>query len=298
MANLQKRMGIYIARRARVFLVLTILVILSAILGTAQTTTGMLAGTVTDGAGKSVEGAKVSVKNLALGQTSEAITNTTGVYGFSGLAPGAYEVSVSKPGFSSTTKKVEVSAGATQNFDVQLFPALSLEGLGFPSSETKGNAAEQARLDKRSHMLKMHQRLGLITTIPLAATLFTGNLAGGRDTSSTGRNVHAILGTTTAGLYIASASYAIFAPKIPGTKPEGNIRLHKALAWIHGPGMILTPILGAMAYQQKSDGERVHGIASAHVAVAATTAIAYGVAILSVTLRSRRKSVRDTADQP
>jgi hypothetical protein len=49
-------------------------------------------------------------------------------------------------------------------------------------------------------------------------------------------------------------------PKISGTETRGPIRLHKALAWIHGPGMILTPILGALAYGQKNKGEKDHGI--------------------------------------
>jgi hypothetical protein len=269
-----------------------------ATVAVAQSANSEITGSVTDQVGKSVAGAKVSAKGLAGGLPVEAITSETGKFTLPGLAPGSYEVTVSKEGFSTALERVTVASGTTQNLDVKLTPALSLEGLGFPASATQGNAAEQARLDKRSRMLKMHQRLGLITTIPLAATLLTGNLAGGRDTSSTGRNVHAILGASTAGLYFTSASYAIFAPKIPGTKPEGPIRLHKALAWIHGPGMVLTPILGAMAYQQKSDGQRVHGIASAHGAVAITTAIAYGIAIWSVTVHSRSKSVRDTADQP
>ena len=133
-------------------------------------------------------------------------------------------------------------------------------------------------------MLKIHQRLGLITTIPLAATLLTGGLAGGMSTSSTGRDVHATLGTITAGMYLTTAYYSIFAPKIAGTTTRGPIRLHKALAFIHGPGMILTPILGAIAFNQKSAGEKVHGIASAHGAVAAVTGIAYGLAILSVSV--------------
>ena len=49
--------------------------------------------------------------------------------------------------------------------------------------------------------------------------------------------------------------------------------------------MILTPILGTLAYRQRSRGERVHGIASAHGAVAAVTGIAYGAAIVSVSLK-------------
>ena len=40
-------------------------------------------------------------------------------------------------------------------------------------------------------------------------------------------------------------------PECPGTKSRRPIRFHKAMAWIHGPGKILTPILGAMAYSQK-----------------------------------------------
>jgi hypothetical protein len=86
-------------------------------------------------------------------------------------------------------------------------------------------------------------------------------------------------------MYFTAASYAIRAPKVPGTKTRGPIRLHKALAWVHGTGMILTPILGALAYHQRNHGEEVHGIASAHGAVAAVTGIAYGAALLSVSLK-------------
>lgn len=161
----------------------------------------------------------------------------------------------------------------------------TLGDLGFPNSQTRGSTADQARLDKRSHMLRVHQRLGLITTVPLVATILVSGLAGGHSTSSTGRDIHATLGTITAGMYLTTAYYSIFAPRIPGTTTRGPIRWHKALAFIHGPGMILTPILGAMAFDQKSKGERVHGIASAHGAVGAITAIAYGAAILSVSIK-------------
>lgn len=161
----------------------------------------------------------------------------------------------------------------------------ALGDLGFPPAQTQGNPQEQARLDKRSHMLKIHQRLGLITTAPLLATVIAGSFAGGRSTTSTQRDLHAALGSVTGGLYLATAYYSIFAPKVPGTQTRGSIRLHKALAWIHGPGMILTPVLGAMAFDQKSRGEKVHGIASAHGAVAYVTAAAYGLAIVSVSIK-------------
>ena len=176
------------------------------------------------------------------------------------------------------TQQRQPSAGPEQG-------APSLGDLGFPSEQTKPNPEQQARLDKRSHMLRIHQRLGLVTTVPLLATVITGSMAGGRRTTSASRDLHAALGASTAGLYFATASYAIFAPKIKETRSRGPIRLHKALAWIHGPGMVLTPILGAMAFTERSRGEKVHGIASAHAPVAYITAIAYGAAIASVSFK-------------
>jgi hypothetical protein len=161
----------------------------------------------------------------------------------------------------------------------------SLGDLGFTPDQSQGSAQDQARLDKRSHMLKIHQRLGLITTAPLVATLFLANGAAGHKSTASEHEVHGIVGGVTAGMYLTTASFAIFAPKIVGTPTRGPIRLHKALAWIHGPGMILTPILGALALEQRNRGEKVHGIASAHGAVAGVTAAAYGAAMLSVIIK-------------
>jgi hypothetical protein len=161
----------------------------------------------------------------------------------------------------------------------------SLKDLGISPDQSQGNAVDQARLDRRSHMLKIHQRLGLITLAPLVATLITANGASSRNSSTSGRELHGALGITTAGLYLATAYFAIRAPKITGTKARGPIVLHRVLACIHGPGMVLTPILGAMAYSQRNSGQKVHGIASAHSAVAAVTGVAYGAAMLSVMIK-------------
>ena len=246
---------------------------------------GTLSGTVTASSGAVVPNAALSLKRITDGHTIEMRTDSAGSYKVTDLLPGDYELSVMAEGYSPSTTTVTMVAGVDQTKDVHLRSPLSLEDLGFSAAQTQGSAEEQARLDKRSHMLKVHQRLGLITLIPLAATVITGTFAGGRATQSTARDVHAVLGSLTAGLYFTSASFAIFAPKIPGTRVHGPIRLHKALAWIHGPGMILTPVLGAMAFAQRSRGERVHGIATAHSVVAVVTAAAYGASILSVSLK-------------
>jgi hypothetical protein len=251
----------------------------------AQATSATLSGTVTGPSGQAVPNAKISIKELATGQATSAQSDAAGVYRVSNLAPGKYEVSVSAEGLSTTTENVTVEAGALQTLNVALSTGLSLEGLGFPQSQTQGNAREQARLDRRTRMLKIHQKLGLITTAPMLATVITGTFAGGRSTSSSNRDLHVGLGSLTAGMYFTAAYFAIAAPRIQGTKTRGPIRLHKTLAWIHGPGMILTPILGALAYQQKSRGEKVHGIANLHGPVAIVTAGAYGLALMSVSIK-------------
>jgi hypothetical protein len=161
----------------------------------------------------------------------------------------------------------------------------SLGDLGFTPAETQANARQQALLDKRTHMLKIHQRMGLITTIPMVASVVTSLNAGGRSEGTASRDLHVALGALTGDLYGITAYYAIRAPKIPGTETRGPIKLHKILAWIHGPGMIATPILGAMAFAQKNNGQRVHGIAQAHGPVAIVTAGAFGAALLSVSVK-------------
>ena len=170
----------------------------------------------------------------------------------------------------------------------------SLSDLGLTTVQTQGSAQAQALLDKRTHMLKVHQTLGLLTLIPLAATVISsagatgghqhnGSTIGSTSTGNTvGRDLHASLGAVSIGMYAATAWYAIRAPKIPDTQSRGAIRLHKALVWIHAPGMVLTPVLGVMAFKQLNSGERVHGIASAHAAVAWTTVAAYGASIVAV----------------
>ena len=263
--------------------------------------TNAVTGTVTSATGTAVPNAKVTAKNLSTGETATTQSDAAGHFQFGALAPADYEISASGDAFESQTSKITVTAGAPQTLNLNLTPAKpesnlpnapsssksepSLSDLGFTPEQTQGNAKQQALLDKRTHMLKVHQKLGLITTAPLIATVVTSLGAGGKHTSNSDRTAHLVLGAVSGDLYFITAYYAIRAPRVPETKTRGPIRFHKAMAWIHGPGMILSPILGALAYNQKSNGEKVHGIASAHGPVAIVTAGAFGAALLSVSLK-------------
>jgi hypothetical protein len=272
----------------------------------SQTPAASLSGKVTNPSGQVVSSAKVTVRNLETGQSAETRSNPDGVYTFPNLAPGAYELSVSAEAFAAKTSQVTL-ATQQQVMDLILSPipaplkalpnapsatpaSPSLGDLGFTPQQSQPNAQLQVLLDKRTEMLKIHQRLGLITTIPMAAALITGPMATAKGkngqpiTEPTTANLdfHAALGGATTALYFTSAYYASRAPRVPGTEKHGAIRLHEALAFIHLPGMVLTPALGIMAYKQENAGEKVHGIASAHGAVAYTTAAAYGASIIAV----------------
>lgn len=164
--------------------------------------------------------------------------------------------------------------------------APTLGDLGLTPEQTRADLDAQHRLDRRTHDLKVHQTLGLITLAPIAAACLTSGLAppdprsGNNDV---GRDIHVALGSASVLLYGGTAWYAIKAPRIPGQGPtKGGIKLHKYLVAIHAPGMVLTPILGAMAYNQAANGQKVSGIASAHGAVALITAGAYVASIVAV----------------
>jgi hypothetical protein len=270
----------------------------------AQQPDATLTGTVASPSGGGVANSVVSVKNLNTGTASTTQTDSDGRFVVPNLAAGDYEVSASTDRLNAVSR-VKLAAHATQTVNLTLttqsqpqkpagnLPNVpssnktepSLSDLGFTPEQTQANAKEQALLDKRARMLKIHQKLGLITAAPLIATIVTSLGAGGKHTSNTDRTVHMVLGAVSSDLYFTSAYFAIRAPGIRGTSTRGPIRVHKALAWIHGPGMILTPILGALAYQQKNNGEKVHGIAAAHGPVAIVTAGAFGAALLSVSLK-------------
>jgi hypothetical protein len=165
-----------------------------------------------------VANATVTATSVDTGQARSVTTATDGNYKFDLLPPGNYRVKFEATGF----KTVEIPSAAVNGTETSVLdgklevgevigkPAPvpqeslpnapsattppSLQDLGFPPEQIQGSAQDQARLDKRTHMLKIHQRLGLITLAPLIATFITSANAGGKNTSNTDRTVHMVLG--------------------------------------------------------------------------------------------------------
>ncbi len=86
----------------------------------AQKTTGDITGTVTDAGGGSVPGADVTAHCEDTGFTRKATTGSEGLYRITDLPVCVYAVSVSKQGFKTTERQVQVAAGVVTTADVVL----------------------------------------------------------------------------------------------------------------------------------------------------------------------------------
>ena len=84
-------------------------------------TTGALRGTVRDPAGAIVPGVTVTLTNTTTGQAQMAMTGANGLYGFSLLPPGTYDVIFSAQGFkTAAAMSVVVNVSEAPELDAQL----------------------------------------------------------------------------------------------------------------------------------------------------------------------------------
>ena len=122
----------------------------------------------------------------------------------------------------------------------------------------------------REKMLKAHQIIGYIT---FAGMIYQGILGGklyNGDYSV--YNTHKKLGQIVTTSYFTGAALSLFSPPpLVSRKREGlnNIRLHKILANVHVPAMIITNIYADKQYEKPSYKE-IHKV-SAYTAVASYT---------------------------
>src|SRR5262249_33978780 len=86
-------------------------------------TTGALRGTVVDPTGAVVPGVTVTLVNATTGQMQTTMTDAKGLYGFSLLSPGTYDVDFSAQGFkTSRAMSVIINVSEAPDLEAQLEP--------------------------------------------------------------------------------------------------------------------------------------------------------------------------------
>src|SRR5262245_26566329 len=93
----------------------------SSSLWAQSATTGALRGTVVDPTGAVVPGVTVTLVNATTGQMQTTMTDAKGLYGFSLLSPGTYDVDFSAQGFkTSRAMSVIINVSEAPELDAQL----------------------------------------------------------------------------------------------------------------------------------------------------------------------------------
>ncbi|HYM11916.1 MAG TPA: TonB-dependent receptor [Bryobacterales bacterium] len=101
----------------------TLLLVLFAAVGAAQTTSTEVLGTATDASGAVVPNASVTLLRLETGEKRQAATDSSGNYSFPLIEIGDYNVTVEAPGFKTQTKtgiRVELQQKARVNFELEV----------------------------------------------------------------------------------------------------------------------------------------------------------------------------------
>jgi len=146
---------------------------------------GKLTGKVVDASGTPMANVSVTATSIDNGEVRNAITGTDGSYKFEGLPPGKYRLRFEATGLKTleipsptvdgtetvlpdqkleafetiTAKPTPAQQDNLPNAPSSSTTEPSLSDLGLSPEQATGNAREQALLDKRTHMLKIHQRM-------------------------------------------------------------------------------------------------------------------------------------------
>src|SRR6185369_7988921 len=109
-------------------LIVGMAILLAQIVIQGQTTTGSLAGTVTDPGNALIAGATVTVTNVTTGAERTGITNSSGAFDFQTLLPGTYTIAVEASGFKkAVVRDVVVSVASTAQLTIPLEIGLANE---------------------------------------------------------------------------------------------------------------------------------------------------------------------------
>jgi hypothetical protein len=105
----------------KLWVILSALLILTTPWVAAQQSTGTLAGTISDETGGVLPGADITLTNVENGSTRDAITDDTGQFRVTNLAPGEYELRAQLPGFQTAVRSgIVLNVGRSPSLNITL----------------------------------------------------------------------------------------------------------------------------------------------------------------------------------
>lgn len=110
--------------------------------GQATNTSGAIQGTIEDANGAILPGASVTVTNLDTNAQKELVSDSAGFYSLTSLVPGRYQISVTAPGFATTTTTVTVQIGTASHGDLKLKVGQATEQVTVSSEALQVNTSE------------------------------------------------------------------------------------------------------------------------------------------------------------
>ena len=147
----------------------------------ASAINGQILGVITDPAGAPVASAKVKVSNTATGFTLSSETTTSGIYRFTVLPLGTYELIVDAPGFAPTRQtSIILTAGSTATIDI----ALQIKGVATEVVITASNSVLDPGRTEQGSSLSFNaiSNLPLVSRNPFNFILQQPNVSGRANT--------------------------------------------------------------------------------------------------------------------
>ena len=159
-------------------------------------------------------------------------------------------------------------------------PPIDLKDLGFSQQAVQANPDESLLLQKRTHMLQLHQVMGYTTAALVLATVLAA--PDGRERAGP---AHIGLAIAAEASYAYTAYLSLSAPEIAGKGKAGyGTKIHKAMVWVHLPAMALLPFAGIAAQQARMRGERPTGLGGIHKTLGELAVASILVSAVSMTI--------------
>ena len=216
--------------------VLLCLLMLAAGSAFGQSQNGSIAGVVTDASGAAIADASIRVVSVTTGAVRTTTTTKAGDYSLEQLAPQDYTVTVTAPGFATSTAKLNVSVGSSNTINVKLAVGSNEVSVDVAANSLSGINLENA---ENSQVVDTRQILELPTETrnPYDFVALSGSVSA--DPSATSRgvgfNINGSRSASTEILLDGIENTALFGVSIATTVPPDSVQEYRVITSNYGP---------------------------------------------------------------